>query len=67
MKTPHCIGVWKPSLQAAIKFVSDNRLGDNIIQFAPDDLVKGGHWAILRVTRDECNAIVASPNTTKVI
>lgn len=64
MRSPYCIGVFLKSLPDATRFISDHYLGDNVIQFIPED---AGVWVMLRVTGDQSTAIIESPDTLKVI
>jgi hypothetical protein len=65
MRSPYCIGVWKPSISTASAWVTEHMLGDNVIQFVPD--FQGSVWIMLRVTGDQKNAIINSTKTLKVI
>lgn len=69
MRSPYCIGVWKPSISLATMWVSEHALGDNVIQFFPDDTLgtKGAVWIMLRVTGDQRKAICDSSKTIAVI
>jgi len=65
VRTPYCIGVWKTTLGEATAWVTEHRLGEEVIQFYPDPV--RGVWVILRVNHEQHLAITTSPGTSKVI